>query len=71
MSKIKQMMDRKGLSQLRNVVRRLGLSLYRGDEIMRLGKSDSPQSTIKTGIIGVPYLSIYLSIYLSMQLIET
>jgi len=30
MSKIKQMMDRKGLSQLRNVVRRLGLSLYRG-----------------------------------------
>ena len=71
MSKIKQVMDRKGLSQLRNVVRRLGLSLYRGDEMMRLGKSGSPQGTIKFRIVGVPYLSIYLSIYLSMPIIET
>jgi len=67
MSKIKQMMDRKGLSQLRNVVRRLGLSLYRGGGIMISGKSTAPQGTIKTGIIGVPYLSIYLS----MPIIET
>jgi len=34
MSKMKQEIDRKGLSQLRNVVRRLGLSLYRRYEIM-------------------------------------
>jgi len=62
MSKIKQMMI-KGLDPRPEQA---------GDgEMMRTVKSDSPRSTIKTGIIGVPYLSIYLSIYLSMLIIET
>jgi len=49
MSKIKQMM-----------IEGLGLlTRQTGDgEIMRLGKIDSPQGTIKFGIVGVPYLSM-------------
>jgi len=51
MSKIKQMM-----------IEGLGLRPEQaGDgEMMRTVKSDSPRSTIKVGIAGVPYLSIYL-----------
>jgi len=58
MSKIKQMMI-EGLDPRPEQA---------GDgEMMRTVKSDSSQGIIKTGIVGVPYLSIYLS----MHIIET
>ena len=77
MSKIRQMMGWIGTVPFTDEVVE-GDCPFRRDGTMRLsgkswgfaGMSDSPRSTIETGIVGVPYLSIYLSIYLSMPIIE-